>query len=166
MGREMPSPRELGINIPEGADKAIMHALSMKPEDRYVSIRSFEEDIEHAAADLKKSFDLTPPQVQMAPQYIAQSWMVPGVQMSPQVPVPNYPVGMQSQIPQQVSFQRPVLPSYPPMQYIPSPGIQDSQMLTIQTPEPGFFEWTFRHFKKKLRKALRKMRSGAGSKTV
>ncbi|MBQ6482598.1 MAG: serine/threonine protein kinase [Anaerolineaceae bacterium] len=162
MGREMPSPRELGINIPEGADKAIMHALSMKPEDRYVSIRSFEEDIEHAAADLKKSFDFTPPQVQMAPQYIAQSWMVPGVQMSPQVPVPNYPVGMQSQIPQQVSFQRPVLPSYPPMQYIPSPGMQDSQMLTIQTTEPGFFEWTFRHFKKKLRKAFRKMRKRSG----
>lgn len=162
MGREMQSPRELGVNIPEGADKAIMHALSMKPEDRYVSIRSFEEDIEHAAADLKKSFDFSPPQVQMAPQYNAQSWMVPGAQMSPQVFMPNYSVGMQSQISQQVSFQKPVLPSYPPMQYIPAHGMPAPQMMTFQASEPGFFEWTFRHFKKKLRKALRKMRKRGG----
>ena len=162
MGRELLSPHESGVNIPEGADKAIMHALNMKPEDRYVSIRSFEEDIEHAAADLKKSFDFSPPQVQMTPQYNAQSWIVPGVQMPPQVPMPNYQGGMQSQIPQQILFQKPLLPSYPPMQYIPAPGIQDSRMLISQAPEPGFFDWTFRHFKKKLKKALRRMRKRNG----
>ena len=157
MGRELPGLRELGVNIPEGADKAIQHALSMKPEDRYVSMRSFEEDIEHAAADLKKSFDFSSSQVQVPPQISGQNRMLQGMPVLPQSPQLHYQgtyQGMMQMPPYQRSF-----PVYPQPQFVLPPVYQEPPVQVVQPPEPGFFEWTFRHFKKKLKKAFRKVKS-------
>ena len=52
-GRELPTIRRLGVQIPETAETAILRALNLKPTERYVSIRDFEKDIERAAAELR-----------------------------------------------------------------------------------------------------------------
>ena len=166
MGRELQSPRELGVNIPEGADKAIMHAMNMKPDERYVSMRSFEEDIEHASADEKKSFGSAAPVVQFPAQAASPYGGMPLVQMPPmRNPYPGgYGPGFNqnaAQAPNSMS-QMPLYPNYPAMQYIFSSAAQASMPGELngpdQTNEPGFFEWTFRHFKKKLKKALKKIK--------
>lgn len=166
MGRELQSPRELGVNIPEGADKAIMHAMNMKPDERYVSMRLFEEDIEHASADEKKAFVNADPVIQYPFQAAMPYSMMPKVQMPPMItPYPGINgYGFNQNVihvPNPVS-QKPVYPNYPSMQYIsisasqaPLPGTGGG---SDQNQEPGFFEWTFRYFKKKLKKVLKKIK--------
>ena len=149
IGRALQSPRELGVNIPEPADKAIMHAMNMKPEERYVSMRLFEQDIEHAASDEKKSAVYSDQQLQY-----------------PCYPVWSPPVW-------QAPLQNPVFPqSYPYLNSFPNQGVQSpvsQQMPNMvfyeplpaaaeSAQEPGFFEWTVRHFRKKLRRFLKKFR--------
>ena len=160
MGRELQSPRELGINIPEPVDKAIMHAMCMKPEDRYVSIRSFEEDIEHAAADEKKSASFTPPQ-NPAPQFNSNPINAGPVMPQAAPPVQPYPQpfplpGVFQNIPQvQLPIsQKPVQAAYPSMQYIQSTPARERKKTTDKS--PGLLRWTLRRIRKKLRKAFRK----------
>lgn len=160
MGRELQSPRELGINIPEPVDKAIMHAMCMKPEDRYVSIRSFEEDIEHAAADEKKSASFTPPQ-NPAPQFNSNPINAGSVMQQAVPPVQPYAQpyqqpGVFQNIPQvqQLISQKPVQAAYPSMQYIQSTPARERKKTTDKS--PGLLRWTLRRIRKKLRKAFRK----------
>lgn len=160
MGRELQSPRELGVNIPEPADKAIMHAMCLKPEERYVSIRSFEEDIEHAAADIKKSASYSEPQYFFSSSHAGQNTPFPVNQASPfagpfqgsnqQVPLQNAPQF------QQMPFQKPQQPSYPQLQYIPAASGQDQMSKLEENSEMGFGKWAVRHFRKKLKKFFRK----------
>jgi len=160
MGRELQSPRELGINIPEPVDKAIMHAMCMKPEDRYVSIRSFEEDIEHAAADEKKSASFTPPQSPL-PQFNSNpinagpvmQQAVPPVQPYPQ-PFPQPGVFQNMPQVQPPISQKPVQAAYPSMQYVQSAPAGERKKISDKS--PGLLRWTLRRIRKKLRKAFRK----------
>ena len=149
MGRILQSPRELGVNIPEPADKAIMYAMNMKPEERYVSMRLFEQDIEHAASDEKKAVVYSDQQPQFSSSPV---WNPPAWQVSPQNPV----------FPQVYPFQNPF-----PNQGLQSPVSQQMSNAVRFEPlaaaaespqEPGFFEWTVRHFRKKIRRFLKKFR--------
>ncbi len=150
MGRPLQTPRELGISIPEPADKAIMHAMNMKPEERYVSMRLFEQDIEHAAADEKKSALYSDPPVQAAsfPMWNPPVWSPP--QQNPVFPQAYpYPISMSNQ-----GFQVPFSQQMPNMTFAePQQSAPESQQ------EPGFFEWTVQHFRKKLRRFFRKIRN-------
>ncbi len=76
-GRELPTIRQLGVQIPETAEAAILRAMNLKPTERYISIRDFEKDIERAAAELRP---VHPP----APQYAVNPVM-------PRQNVPIYP---------------------------------------------------------------------------
>ena len=166
MGKPLKSPRELGVNIPEPVDKAIMHAMNMKPEERYISMRLFEQDIEHAAADEKRaesaldiphfskplsplSQQITPPRLEQQPFVIPQSYPLLNVQQKAYQDMgqnrdqafPNIPVSAPS--PQPYLFPRSV-PISQPIQYAEKKS------------EPGFFEWTYNHFRKKFRKFVKK----------
>lgn len=158
MGRELQSPRELGVNIPESADKAIMHAMNMKPEDRYVSMRSFEQDIERAAADEKKAAANSAVQFQV-PAYVP--FQMPSWQNNPgpglQQPMP-YASPWQNPMPA-APMSSPVYHqsmNWPPQDLIPG--------LSETTPEPGFWEWTINHFKKKLKRYFRKKKKNKKKK--
>ena len=149
IGRALQSPRELGVNIPEPADKAIMHAMNMKPEERYVSMRLFEQDIEHAASDEKKSAVYSDQQLQF-PSYPV--WNPPVWQAPLQNPVFPQAYPYLNSFPNQ-GMQSPVSQQMPNMAfYEPLPAAAESAQ------EPGFFEWTVRHFRKKLRRFLKKFR--------
>ena len=153
MGRELQSPRETGVNIPESADKAIMHAMNMKPEDRYVSMRTFEQDIERAASDEKKAAANSVPQFQM-PSYLPFQMYA-----RPNNPLQGAQPPMQNVPPQQNS----VMPAAPVSQLMYQQTMswapQDPIPVAAETsPEPGFWEWTINHFKKKLRRYIRKMK--------
>lgn len=161
MGRPLQSPLELGVNIPEPVDKAIMHAMNMKPEDRYVSMRSFEQDIEHAAADEKKSESFSEVN-SFAPQQNINNpaFQFPQPFMGQQAYPMSYP---QQNFPQYYSqnTDQSFLNSAPYMQ-IPQSNMLPPQPLYPQwTPqpekkeEPGFIEWTYNHFRKKLRRFIR-----------
>lgn len=149
MGRALQSPRELGVNIPEPADKAIMHAMNMKPEERYVSMRLFEQDIEHAASDEKKAAVYSDQQPQF-PSYPACN--LPVWQAAPQNPA--FPQGY----PYPNSFLNQG-PQTPVSQQMTNAARYDSMPAAAETlQEPGFFEWTVKHFRKKLRRFLKKIR--------
>ena len=143
MGRTLQSPKELGVNLPDPADKAIMHAMNMKPEDRYVSIRSFEQDIEKAAADEKKASGQVNPVNQPAPPFNS----MPPVWISQQVPMqPPY---------MQYPGQMPGLNSQQPYFAPYTPG----GMQSVQTPVPqkksGFFRWLYKRIRKRVKKLLK-----------
>ena len=153
MGRELQSPRESGVNIPESADKAIMHAMNMKPEERYVSMRAFEQDIERAASDEKKAAANSVPQFQM-PSYLPfQTYGRPNIPLQgAQPPMQNVPPQQNSVMPaapiSQLMYQQ-------TMNWAP----QDPIPVAAETnPEPGFWEWTINHFRKKLRRYIRKIK--------
>lgn len=148
MGRPLQSPLELGVNIPEQADKAIMHAMNMKPEERYVSMRLFEQDIEHASAEEKKSAVYAGPQFQMPPYPV---WQPQARQVSPQAPF--IPQALPYSYPYAVPYQVPVK-GQPISQFNPAPVVPASEPVQ----EPGFWEWTVRHFKKKLRRWRKKLK--------
>lgn len=141
MGRPLPSPKECGAALPDPADKAIMHAMNMKPEERYVSIRSFEQDIEKAAGAEKKADDPDASHVFAVPQ-------IPNTAVSQFPPAPN---------PRQSSGPY----SGPPVPPVPQqPWNQPYLGSSLQTgtsgkekKNSGFFRWIW----KKLRKRLRKM---------
>ena len=171
MGRPLQSPLELGISIPEPVDKAIMHAMNMKPEDRYVSMRLFEQDIEHAALDEKKSessFDFN----SFAPQQSigGQTFQTPQPFMA-QNPYPtSFP---QQNIPQNYwpNMEQP-FPNAAPYSQIPQPNSLPPQPLYPQwsplpekKEEPGFIEWTYNHFRKKLRRFIRNHKKKLKKKT-
>lgn len=159
MGRELQSPGESGISIPEPADKAIMHAMNMKPEERYISMRSFEEDIEHAAAEEKES-DFSSPISSPQQQFVQMQGQIPGIQnrlnFQPAMPLPQQPVFQNAgPIPAHVSQKSP-LPAYPPMQYVQSHSGSEPKQSNAKNSETGFFEWTWKHLRKKIRKTLKK----------
>ncbi len=138
MGRPLPSPRELGVKLPEPADKAIMYAMNMKPEERYVSIRQFAQDIEKAAADEKKAGTVV--NLVIPPQYenIPAGW-------SPQMPGAQQPFSMQfpgQQMPP-VS-QQPLYPPYPSAGQAPAPRKTGKKS--------GLLSRIVRKIRKKLRK--------------
>ena len=105
MGRALQSPKELGVNIPDAADKAIMHALSLKPEERYVSIRTFAQDIEKSAPEMKRNSQPGP----HLPFYPLQGHMTPQQAQPyyPPQPAPQYPMMPQGQSGQQYPPQVP-----------------------------------------------------------
>ncbi len=143
VGRTLQSPKELGANLPDAADKAIMRAMNMKPEERYVSIHSFEQDIEKAAADEKKAASSfgsvngpSQPFQNMPPVWAGQSF-------------PPFPQPFAGQYPSQV----------PPGSQMPyQPGIQ-SGTYQPESNKParkkqGFWKWAYKRLRKKLKKLL------------
>ncbi len=149
MGRTLQSPKELGVTLPEAADKAIMHAMNMKPEERYVSIKSFEQDIEKAAADEKKASSPGNPVNQpiSSGQYNMPLWQVPQVPAFGQYPGQQSP--WLSQPP--VNGQQPPSGSfnYPVKKNGSASGKND-----------GIMYWIY----KKIRKKIRKFRKSLGKK--
>ena len=134
MGRPLQSPKDLGVNIPDLADRAIMHALNLRPEDRYVSMRTFEQDIEKAAADEKKALN------QSAPQAVSPFplWQVPVPPMA-YPPYPQAPVQPVSQQPGQFSIG-PI-----PQQ----PGTQAKKS------DPGLLRWIWKKIRKRIKKIFK-----------
>lgn len=148
MGRPLQSPRELGVNIPEAADRAIMHAMNMKPEDRYVSIRSFEQDIEHAAADEKKALNAGNQPNQMYGQFpnFPPVWgSQPGAmpQQSYNNPYPVQTPGPASPVSQSVFS-----PTYPPVLQKEKPKESASNM--------SFLQWCVKKIRKRIRKITKR----------
>ncbi len=121
MGRPLPTIRELGVQIPDTAENAILRAMSLKPDERYVSIRDFEKDIERAAAELRPA---PQPQPQSQPRQ-----QVPVQQVMPRQPNMAPPSYMQ---PMQPSAQ-PVRPAYQPrpvpQQQAPAPAEESPTFL-------------------------------------
>ena len=153
IGKILQSPREMGVNIPEPVDKAIMHAMNMKPDARYVSIRSFEEDIEHAAADEKKAenaaempsnFQVAVPRVQMMQPSNPPYQTTPAI---PQPPVPQFPFPNMQQSP---NLQMPSAQSY----MMPQAKHTSGQKAAEKKQKPGFLAWSLKYFRKKLKKLL------------
>ncbi len=108
-GRELPTIRQLGVQIPETAEAAILRAMNLKPTERYVSMRDFEKDIERAALELRP---VHPP----VPQYAA----------NPLIPRQNTPIYPQS--PNSSACIRPEQPSartFPPAYQQGSPQQQE-----------------------------------------
>ena len=147
MGRALQSPKELGATLPDPADKAIMHAMNMKPEERYVSIRSFEEDIEKAAADEKKAVgtavNLPLQQVQqfanMPPAWSPQPQAVPMQSFSP-FPPPN-------------PIQPPIASQNPWQQ--PYPAAPSQPAAAAPKKNTGLVRWAWKRIRKKLKKLLK-----------
>ena len=154
IGKVLQSPRELGVNIPDPVDKAIMHAMNMKPEARYVSIRSFEEDIEHAAADEKKAegaaempsnFQVAVPWTQTF-QFSNAAYPIPPAMAQPQIPQYPYPNQVQGSNP-----QPPVSQPY----MIPQPKQTSRKKISETKREPGFLVWSLKYFRKKLKRLFK-----------
>ena len=144
VGRPLQSPKELGAALPDAADKAIMHAMNMKPEERYVSIRSFEQDIEKAAADEKKAAS----PVSSAGQPISSNQY-------------NFPVWPPQQVPGFGQFPGQQIP-WPPQspsgapQPFSSPYTPAARQKTASSGgNTGFFKWAYKKIRKKFRKMLK-----------
>ncbi len=144
MGRPLQSPKELGATLPDAADKAIMRALNMKPEERYVSMYSFEQDIEKAAADEKKA-----------------AASLSGMNL-PGQPFPNMPqiwVNQPFPVPSQ-PFAGPFPPQMPPGIQPLYPSITVPGGYQPETGKPAkkkqsFWKWAYRRIRKKIRKLLK-----------
>ncbi len=144
VGRPLQSPKELGANLPDAADKAIMRAMNMKPEERYVSIHSFEQDIEKAAADEKKAASSAgtvnvpvQPVPNMHPAWAGQ-------------PFPPFPQAFAGQFPAQgISGQ--------PMQFQPGawPGNYPAENKKSPKKKQSFWKWAHRRIRKKLKKLFK-----------
>lgn len=165
MGKALQSPRELGVNIPEPVDKAIMHAMNMKPEERYVSMRLFEQDIEHAAADEKRAESAMEMPLFSKPQSPWPRQTMPMQGPQPFVnPQPYSSLNVQQNIYQgtglnrEQTFLNVPVPAPAPQPYLFPQHVPISQPILYEEKktEPGFFEWTYKHFRKKLRKFVRK----------
>ena len=148
MGRALQSPKELGISLPEPADKAIMHAMNMKPEERYVSIRSFEQDIEKAAADEKKAAGTA---VNLPLQQVQQ---VPGVpQFWPQQPQAVLQQSF-SPFPQQNPLQS-AAASQNLWQH-PYSAVPAQPAAASPKKNSSILRWAYRRIRRKLRKLFKK----------
>ena len=112
-----------------------MHALNLKPEERYVSMRTFEQDIEKAAADEKKALNQSAqPVMNPIPQ-----WQIP-------VPPMAYPPYPQAPVQQM------------PIQSGPYTGGQMPQQPTgvpAKKSDPGLLRWMWKKLRKKIRKAFK-----------
>lgn len=111
IGKTLPSPKELGANIPDTVDQAIMRAMNMKPEFRFGSIAEFERIIREASVISVPQQSVTSVYTQSVPNNAHPSF----VQQPIQQPLP------QPSVPQQ-PLPQPVIPQTPPAP-VPVPQI-------------------------------------------
>jgi len=73
MLHEMPSPRKFTPNLPEEAEKTIMKAMQMKPEERYQSVGEFMDDLvgKQVTAELRGGGVLVEPKRKKSGKIIA-----------------------------------------------------------------------------------------------